>query len=49
VQDHEQSSSLFAKEATSGDDPDIKKWAAKTLPTVKQHLALAKGALNKPK
>ncbi len=49
VQDHEQASSFFAKQATSGDDPDIKKWAAKTLPTVKQHLSLAKEALNKAK
>lgn len=49
VQDHQQASDLFAKEAASGDDPDIKKWAAKTLPTIKQHLAQAKGALNKAK
>jgi putative membrane protein len=49
VQDHQEESSLFEKEAKSGDDADIKSWAAKTLPTIKQHLALAKDALNKAK
>jgi len=49
VQDHQEESSLFAKEAASGDDADIKKWAAKTLPMIKQHLALAKDALSKAK
>ena len=49
VQDHQEESSLFEKEAKSGDDADIKSWAAKTLPTIKQHLALAKGALSKAK
>jgi putative membrane protein len=49
VQDHQEESSLFEKEAKSGDDADIKNWAAKTLPTIKQHLALAKNALSKAK
>jgi len=49
VQDHQEESSVFEKEAKSGDDADIKKWAAKTLPTIKQHLALAKDALSKAK
>jgi putative membrane protein len=49
VQDHQEESSVFEKEAKSGDDADIKKWAAKSLPTIKQHLALAKGALSKAK
>lgn len=49
VQDHQEESSLFEKEAKSGDDADVKSWAAKTLPTIKQHLALAKGALDKVK
>lgn len=49
VQDHQEESSAFEKEAKSGDDADIKKWAAKTLPTIKQHLALAKDALSKAK
>ncbi len=49
VQDHQEESSLFEKEAKSGDDADIKNWAAKNLPTIKQHLALAKDALSKAK
>jgi putative membrane protein len=49
VQDHQEEISVFEKEVKSGDDADIKSWAAKTLPTIKQHLALAKGALNKLK
>jgi putative membrane protein len=49
VQDHQEESSVFEKEAKSGDDADIKKWAAKTLPTIKQHLALTKDALSKAK
>lgn len=49
VQDHQEEISAFEKEAKSGDDADLRKWAAKTLPTIKQHLALAKQALNKAK
>ena len=47
VQDHQEEISVFEKEVKSGDDADIKSWAAKTLPSIKQHLALAKSALNK--
>jgi putative membrane protein len=49
VQDHQEESRLFEKEANSGDDRDIKNWAAKTLPAIKQHLVLAKDALSKAK
>jgi putative membrane protein len=28
-------------ESTSGKDPDVKAWAAKTLPTVEEHLKMA--------
>jgi putative membrane protein len=49
VQDHQEESGVFEKEAKSGDDADIRNWAAKTLPTIKQHLALAKEALSKAK
>jgi putative membrane protein len=49
VQEHQEESRVFEKEAKSGDDADIKNWAAKTLPTIKQHLALAKDALSKAK
>jgi putative membrane protein len=47
VQDCQEEASLFAKEAKSGDDADIRNWAAKTLPMIKEHLALAKDAMGK--
>jgi putative membrane protein len=49
VQEHQEEASLFAKEAKSGDDADIRNWAAKTLPMIKEHLALAKDAMSKAK
>jgi putative membrane protein len=49
IQDHQEEISVFEKEVKSGDDADIKSWAAKSLPTIKQHLAMAKGALDKVK
>ena len=49
VQDHQEEISVFEKEAKSGDDADFRSWAAKSLPTIKQHLAMAKGALDKVK
>ena len=39
----------FQAEAGSGDDADIKSWAAKTLPTLKSHLAMVKDAKKKIK
>ncbi|PYK39815.1 MAG: DUF305 domain-containing protein [Verrucomicrobia bacterium] len=45
--DHETDIKVFEKEASSGDDADIKKWAAKTLPTLKQHLAMVEDAMKK--
>jgi len=49
VQDCQEEASLFAKEAKSGDDADVRNWAAKTLPMIKEHLALAKDAMSKAK
>jgi putative membrane protein len=49
VQDLQEQASLFAKEAKSGDDADIRNWAAKNLPMIKERLALAKDALSKAK
>jgi putative membrane protein len=49
VQEHQEEASLFAKEAKSGDDADMRNWAAKTLPMIKEHLALAKDAMSKAK
>jgi putative membrane protein len=41
VDAHQQAVSLFETYAKSGDNPDLKKWAAKTLPHLKQHLSMA--------
>ena len=40
VEDHEHDVKAFEEQAEEGTDPDIKQFAAKTLPTVKQHLEL---------
>jgi putative membrane protein len=37
----------FEKEAKSGDDRDLKSWAAKMLPRLKEHLAMVQDALKK--
>jgi putative membrane protein len=42
VKDHEEDVAEFRNEAQNGKDPDVKAWAQKTLPTLEQHLALAK-------
>jgi putative membrane protein len=42
VKDHEAAVSLFQQEASSGSDPDLKAFAAKTLPTLEEHLKMAK-------
>jgi putative membrane protein len=42
VSDHEKDVSEFQKASTSAQDSDVKGWAAKTLPTLQQHLQLAK-------
>jgi len=38
IQAHETAVSLFQKEAKSGDAPELKNFAAKTLPTLEEHL-----------
>jgi len=42
VKDHEAAVELFSNEAQSGQDSELKAWAAKTLPTLREHLRLAK-------
>ena len=42
--DHRIDVNEFKKESTSGKDPDVKAWAAKTLPTLEEHLKLAQDA-----
>jgi len=44
VADHEKDVAEFRKEANSGQDADIKQWAATTLPTLEEHLKIAKDA-----
>jgi putative membrane protein len=39
---HEKTIALMEQQAKNGTDPDLKAWAAKTLPTVQQHLKLAR-------
>jgi putative membrane protein len=46
VSDHNEDIAAFQREAQSGSDPDIKAWAARTLPTLQQHLALAQRVNN---
>ena len=46
VEDHQKDIAEFEKEASSGQDPDVKSWASKTLPTLRAHL---KEAQNLPK
>jgi putative membrane protein len=41
VMDHEQDLKEFEKESKSGNDPDVKEFAAKTLPVIREHLTMA--------
>jgi putative membrane protein len=42
VKDHEKDVSLFERESTRGSDADVKAWATKTLPTLRDHLRMAR-------
>jgi len=42
VLDHEQAVALFGRESTSGTDADLKAFATKTLPTLREHLKMAR-------
>jgi putative membrane protein len=46
VRDHEKDIAAFETEASSGTDPGLKDFAGKTLPTLQEHLRLAKDAGN---
>lgn len=41
VSDHKDAVSLFERYAKGGDDPKLKDWAGKTLPTLQHDLAMA--------
>lgn len=41
VKDHKNDVEEFEKQARSSDDPEIKSWAAQTVPTLQQHLQMA--------
>jgi len=41
LMDHQHDVAAFKREAASGKDPDLKAWAAKTLPTLQDHLKMA--------
>ncbi|HKB71308.1 MAG TPA: DUF4142 domain-containing protein [Thermoanaerobaculia bacterium] len=47
VADHEADVAEFEREARSGKDPELKAFAEKTLPTLKEHLQMAKDAASK--
>jgi putative membrane protein len=44
IQDHENAISRFKEAAASAQDPDVKRFASQTLPTLEQHLQMAKSA-----
>lgn len=46
IKDHQKDIALFEKESNSGSDPDVKAFAAKTLPTLREHLEQARSVAN---
>lgn len=46
VSDHEKVVSMFRKASESHSDAEVKAWAAKTLPTLESHLAMARSMSN---
>jgi putative membrane protein len=49
VKGHKETDALFTKEASSGQDADIKAFAAKTDETVKMHLSMIQDIQSKMK
>jgi putative membrane protein len=39
---HQQAVTVFQQEAKGGKDPDVKAWAAKTLPVLQEHYKMAR-------
>jgi|JI10StandDraft_1071094.scaffolds.fasta_scaffold233056_1 putative membrane protein len=46
IKDHQKDIAMFEKESNSGSDPDVKAFAAKTLPTLREHLEQARSVAN---
>ncbi|HEY1911252.1 MAG TPA: DUF4142 domain-containing protein [Vicinamibacterales bacterium] len=44
VKDHEEDVQAFQTEAQTGTDPEVKRWANSALPTLQEHLRLARDA-----
>jgi len=42
VADHTHDVAAFKRESTAAKDPDLKAWAGKTLPTLEDHMKMAK-------
>lgn len=49
VEDHEKEVKEFQKAAANAKDADIRNWASKTLPTLQEHLRMARETLKKVK
>ena len=49
VKDHEKDAAEFDKASKNAQDPDLKAWAAKTLPVIQDHLKMAKEMKSKVK
>jgi putative membrane protein len=47
VKDHDSAVALFEKQARSGGDPELKAWAEKTLPTLREHQQIARDLASK--
>jgi putative membrane protein len=41
MRDHQQAVALFSRQAQQGQDPEVRAWAAKTLPTLQEHQRMA--------
>jgi putative membrane protein len=47
LKDHEDDVKAFETQSKDGNDPDVKSFAAKTLPTLQEHLQMARSAAQK--
>jgi putative membrane protein len=47
LKDHKKDIEAFKQEANNGKDPEVKNWAAKTLPTLREHYQLGQTAAEK--